>query len=237
MTGAPRKAERKTRLGAAALVAGLHVLAIMGIISAFTPDITQAVVDRAVSALSVITPNPVPPVPEPDSEAEEGAAAPEGPKANPREVAAPEQTLPLHPQPAPPVAGRGEDTASGARDMGEGTGAGGEGIGTGSGQGGSGQGSGSAVRGVEKIAGDINSAKDYPRKTRDLRIGHSVTILLSVGADGRVNDCRITAPSPDPQADAITCEMAKKRFRFRPATDSKGNPVPGKYAWRQRWFT
>ena len=238
--GADIKPPRRARLGVIALVAAVHVLVAVGLVRAFTPDLPARLVGQALSAISVVITAPPPqpaPEPDPESQAEEGAAAPEGPKATPREVAAPERTLPVKPQPLPPMSGRGDEAASGARDTGEGTGAGGDGVGTGSGQGGTGQGSGLAVRGVEKIAGDINSARDYPRKTRDLRIGHSVTILLDVGVDGRVTGCRVTAPSPDPEADAITCKLATERFRFRPATDRAGNPVPGQYAWRQRWFT
>ncbi|WP_245892858.1 TonB family protein [Novosphingobium guangzhouense] len=87
-----------------------------------------------------------------------------------------------------------------------------------------------------KIAGDINSARDYPRAGRDLRVGASVTIDLTVGRDGRVTSCRVIQPSPDPQADRITCDLATRRFRFRPATDSGGNQVEALYRWRQRWF-
>lgn len=219
------------------LVAGMHVLVAIGLVRAFTPDLANLVVEKALSALTVITsPEPEQVEAETPSEDDEGAAAPEGRKATPREVSAPKQVLPVTPVPVPPVSGQGADNASGARDKGEGTGAGGEGIGTGSGRSGSGQGSGRAVRGLEKIAGDINSARDYPRKTRNLRLGHSVTIMLEVGADGRVSSCRVTTPSPDADADAITCRLASERFRFRPATDAHGNPVAGKYAWRQRWF-
>jgi len=165
---------------------------------------------------------------------DEGAAAEEGPRAKPRAVIAPKVAIPVSPSPAPRASSTGEETQAGASDAGQGTGAGGEGSGTGSGLSGSGQGNG--FRKLEKIAGDINSARDYPKKTRELRIGHSVTILLTVGADGLVKDCRVTEPSPDAEADRITCRLAAERFRFRPATDARGNPMAGKYAWRQRWF-
>ena len=64
----------------------------------------------------------------------------------------------------------------------------------------------------------------------------AVTILLTVDPDGRVRDCRVTQPSPDAEADAITCRLASERFRFRPARNAAGEAVTGKYAWRQRWF-
>ncbi|MCT2399784.1 energy transducer TonB [Novosphingobium mangrovi (ex Huang et al. 2023)] len=141
----------------------------------------------------------------------------------------------VKPTQAPPAAGNGDENASGARPEGEGSGASGPGYGTGAGAGGMGQGGGQATPTV-KIKGDINSAKDYPRASRDLRIGASVTIEMTVGADGRVKACRIVQPSPDPAADRITCALATKRFRFRPALDAEGSPVEATYRWRQRWF-
>jgi protein TonB len=101
---------------------------------------------------------------------------------------------------APLVTSTGNQVVSGARETGEGTGAGGQGSGTGSGAGGQGQGAGGASKPV-KIAGDINSARDYPRATRDLRIGDYVIVALTVGTDGRVQDCRIHRPSRDAEAD------------------------------------
>jgi len=87
-----------------------------------------------------------------------------------------------------------------------------------------------------KISGDINSARDYPRKSRDQRIGNSVIIVITVGVDGRPKACRIARPSPEPDTDRVTCELAMKRFRFRPATNAAGEPVESDYGWQQRWF-
>jgi protein TonB len=115
------------------------------------------------------------------------------------------------------------------------TGAAGAGTGTGSGAGGNGQGGGGGSAAV-KIAGDINSARDYPIASRDLRIGDHVVIALTVGTDGRPSACRVVRASRDPEADAITCRLAMARFRFRPATDAAGQPVIATYGWQQRWF-
>lgn len=233
------KPPRRTRFLTILLVAALHVAAFFGLLHAFAPDLTNAVIRRAESVLSVtITtpdkpPEPDPPTPEPTPDA--GAAGDPGQKAKPKETAAPRTRLPISPKPAPPVASTGRETASGAAVEGAGTGASGQGQGTGSGLVGGGSGSG-IERQPEKIAGDINSAKDYPRATRDLRIGGSVTILLIVGTDGKAKSCRVARASPDAEADAITCRLATERFRFRPAQDDQGDPVEGRYAWRQRWY-
>ncbi|OCC22982.1 energy transducer TonB [Croceicoccus estronivorus] len=231
------KPPRRVRIGFILIIVLLHVAVIFGLIRAFAPDLASTAVNKALSVLTVTVTTPDPPEAnaEPDPAPNEGASGAEGRNAKSRPVSAPKRTLPVKPEPVPPAASTGAENTSGARDAGEGAGAAGPGNGTGSGRSGSGQG-GIAVRGVVKISGDINSARDYPKGTRERRIGHSVTILLTVGTSGRVTDCRVTQSSPDPEADAITCQLAVERFRFRPAIDALGDPVPGKYAWRQRWF-
>lgn len=225
---------QKPKWGTLALVILLHALVLIALARAFAPDFTASVVERATSLVTVTVATREDPTDEPSPVPDAGAAAPEGEKAKPREAAAPSKLPIAVPTDAPRVASTGKENRSGAGEAGAGTGGGGEGDGTGSGASGDGQGNGR--RALEKIAGDINSARDYPRKSRDLRIGHSVTILLTVDTDGTVKDCRVTEPSPDPEADRITCKLAKERFRFTPATDRMGNPIEGKYAWRQRWF-
>lgn len=242
MTTVDLQPARPVRLGVFALVALLHLALGLFLVRAFTPEIATSVVEGLTRTFAIPIqppPEPAPPSPEPPpSEAtpeEEGAAAPPGRRAEPRETAAPAAKIVVKPTQAPPVAGTGEDNAAGAAEEGEGTGAGGEGRGTGSGARGRGQGSG-AVSPPVKIAGEINSAKDFPRESRDLRIGTEVIVALTVGVDGRVRGCRVTKPSPDPRAGEITCKLAVERFRFTPALDASGRPVEGIYGWRQRWF-
>ena len=234
----PDQRRRRPKWGTLGLVVLFHILALAGLARAFAPDLTAAVVKQAVSILtvSVTAPEETPTAePERPPEPDEGAAGEEGRKATPRPTSAPQVKVPIKPAPpAPRASSTGTENLSGAGVAGDGTGGADAGSGTGSGNSGSGQGSG--LRKLEKVAGDINSAKDYPKKTRGLRIGQSVTILLTVGTDGLVKDCRVTEPSPDPEADRITCTLARERFRFRPAADSRGRPIVGQYAWRQRWF-
>lgn len=233
---------RWSKLGVGAFVLALHLVGIALLVRAFAPQLVASVARQVSDGLSVVvvTPQPSPspePQPSPQQAAPEpeGAAAPAGKKATPREVTAPEPKVVLAKEAAPKVASTGSANSSGARDEGEGTGAGGIGSGTGAGAGGSGSGGGGATRPV-KIAGDINSAKDYPRESRDLRIGSEVIVALTVGTDGRVKSCRISRASPDPDADRITCRLATERFRFRPAMDAAGRTVESVYGWRQRWF-
>ncbi|MDE8652710.1 TonB family protein [Novosphingobium album (ex Liu et al. 2023)] len=235
---------RRVRLAVGLLVVLLHLLAIGALVRAFAPDFSASVVAGLGHALTVTitTPEPPPeptPTPEPRPQAStarpQGAAAPAAPKAVPKEAAAPRPRITLASPAAPPVAAKGAADAAGAGEAGAGTGAGGAGQGTGAGAGGTGQGGGAAARAV-KLSGEINSARDYPRESRDLRIGDYVVVALTVGKDGRVRDCRVHRPSRDPEADRITCRLASERFRFRPATDASGQPVESVYGWQQRWF-
>lgn len=239
MTRADLSPPPRTRLGVAVLVVLLHVAAVLALVRAFAPDFTAQVTKTVVSAFTVTITAPAPtpsPTPPPASTPDEaGAAAAAGKKAKPREVAAPRPKVEIAREAAPSVAGKGDANASGALDAGSGTGAGGQGSGTGSGAGGTGQGGGLAAKAV-KIAGDINSARDYPRETRDLRIDDHVVVALTVGADGRVRACRVTRASRDAEADRITCRLATERFRFKPALDAAGNPVESVFGWKQRWF-
>lgn len=237
----PRRAEvsapKRVRVGAIALTALLHGVAVLALIHAFAPGLPGQVADQVLAAFTLAAPDPPPspPPPSPDAKPEPAGAAPEGRKAVPKEAAAPAPKIVIASKAAPKVASTGNADSAGAGDRGEGTGAGGAGDGAGSGAGGTGTGGGAAAKAV-KLSGDINSARDYPRATRDLRIGGHVDVALTVGADGRVKACRVARASRDPEADRITCRLATERFRFRPATDAGGNPVESVFGWRQRWF-
>jgi len=223
-------------------VALIHVALFYGLIRALAPGAVQTVENSVVAAFSVTvtTPEETPPPPPPEAEPEpdEGAQGDPGRDAVAAPVAAPTPAVQLREdRPMPRATSTGTAPSSGAQQAGEGTGAAGSGQGTGSGRGGEGRGGTVATKPV-KIAGDINSARDFPVPGggRQARFGNSVTVAMTVGVDGRPRDCRILRPSPDPQADAIVCRLALERFVFRPATDEQGNPVPATYGWRQDWF-
>lgn len=234
---------RRIRLGVAAIVVLLHVVLVLALIRAFAPAFTARIADQVFGAVTVTvtTPPPkpspsAPPPPTPRPTELAGAAAEAGKRGEARPVAAPTPRIVLATQAAPPVTGTGSDVRAGARDAGAGTGAGGQGSGTGSGASGFGRGGGGAAVKAVKIAGDINSTRDYPAASREQRLGDHVIVALTVGADGRVKGCRVHRPSKDPQADQITCRLATERFRFRPAADINGNAIESVYGWQQRWF-
>ena len=228
---------RRTKLGVAVLVIGLHVLLVIALVRAFTPDFAAKVVDTVMATFSVTVTTPPMPDPPPPPKAPEpaGKRGNEGKQAVPRAAVALPAKLPISKVPAPTASSTGSADTAGVGTKGNGTGAGGPGSGTGSGTGGTGQGGGAAVKAV-KTAGDINSARDYPIATRDLRIGDYVIVAITVGADGRPSGCRVARPSKDAQANLVTCQLALKRFRFKPATDASGKPVSSVYGWKQSWY-
>lgn len=231
--------KRKPRAGTLLLIVLLHAAAIYGLGLAFAPGFTAAVQRDVVSAFSVtVETKETPPEPEPDPEPDPGASGEEGRQAVPRPVVAPEPPVVIKPNPpAPKASSTGAANSSGAREQGAGTGAGGESTGTGSGAGGGGQGGGIATKPV-LVSGSINDARDYPVPPggRSARRGNEVIVKVTVGTDGRASNCSVYRPSPDPEADRITCQLVVERLRFRPATDSAGNSVPAPFYWRQRWF-
>lgn len=186
----------------------------------------------AESLVVVNVPLPPPPMPEPEPAPPEpaAAAAPPAPTRKPRPVAAP-----VPPKPAPaPVAqapSSGTDTASGAASAGTGTGA--AGAGTGAGAGGTGSGGGG---GKPRWKSGTIDRRDYPADASRAGATGSVTATLQIAPDGRVTGCTIVRSSGTPSLDATTCRLARQRFRFEPARDAAGNPVPGVAGWRQDWW-
>jgi protein TonB len=236
----PRLSQRQ-RLGIAVAVIVLHGGLIFAIVRAFggMPALLErASPEPAPAAYDVpLDPPQSSPKPPPESTTvPEGAAGVQAKRAVAKVIVAPPPRLPAKAASAARAASTGDSTQSGAGASGAGTGGGGTGNGTGSGGSGNGAGGRTVSQKASKIAGDIKSARDYPTATRDARIGTSVIAVLTVGTDGRVANCRIHKPSGDREADAITCRLATKRFRFRPALDQNGEPVESLFGWEQRWF-
>lgn len=218
----------------------LHLAALYGLARVFAPEMTASVERQMVSAITVTVSvaEPDPPPPETEPEPDEGAQGDPGKEAVPQPVTAPPAKLPPpDPKPAPKASSTGTANRSGAQEAGDGTGADGSGLGTGSGQRGAGQGNAIATKPVH-VSGAINNARDYPVPAggRKARRGTEVIVRVIVGTNGRASDCSIYRPSPDAEADAITCQLVVERLRFRPAINRAGNPVPAPYYWRQRWF-
>lgn len=223
------------------LVAGLvvlHIAALYGLARAFAPDMTAAVERQVISAFAISAPPPAPPPPENQPEPDEGAQGAAGREAVAKPVAAQVPQRRLKEDVAlPRTSSTGTATKSGGAAAGEGTGAAGSGSGTGSGNGGSGRG-GVAVSKPVHISGSIDNARAFPVPPggREARRGTQVIVRVTVTPDGRARDCAIVRPSPDAEADRITCRLVETRLGFRPAMDANGNPVAAPFYWRQQWF-
>lgn len=212
-------------------VAAIHLAAILALIAGLGVETVVTSV-KSVAAFDV----PIPPPPPPEARAAEpqGKAAPPAPKATPR----PEPRIPpavvVKPRPAPVVPAAGSAERAGARGAGIGTGGGGQGSGTGSGGRGDGSGGGLA-RPPEYLSGELRP-KDFPRSGAGERDGKFIIVRFTVGADGRVSRCRVIQSSGSAEADAITCRLIEKRFRYRPALDAQGNRVARETGWKQWWW-
>ncbi len=219
------------------LIVLAHVAALYGLARAFAPDLTASV-ERSVMSTFTVTVTSPPPPPQNQPEPDEGAQGDPGREAVPKPVTAPSPKTPIaSPTPVPRASSTGTEASSGAREAGAGTGAAGSGLGTGSGNRGGGQG-GVAVSKPVHISGGIDNARDYPIPAggRQARRGTEVIVKMTVGVDGSARNCSVYRPSPDVEANQITCRLVEQRLRFRPAQDANGNPVPAPFYWRQRWF-
>jgi protein TonB len=153
------------------------------------------------------------------------APAPQGGVPGPVAAPAPASVTPVVPlRPAMPVSGGGTGTGP-AVGTGAGGGAGGEGRDTGDGGG----------TDLELISGEIHP-RDYPKHLGNAGVGGRVTVIFSVGIDGRPRQCRVERSSGIRELDSLTCRLIEKRFRFRPSLDRFGRPVPEEVEWDHDWI-
>lgn len=226
MAAAPGRWNRdRVRAGAGA--AALQVLLLSGLAA----GLRVAAPEPKAPAPVVLAVRPVPPPPPrtipPPERNTEGASAPAPLAASPV-VAAP-TALPIPPLViAAPVPATGLAPTPGTSLV-AGTGAGGEG--TGSGRAGAGSGGGSSAR---RVAGALRDS-DYPAAARRARAEGTVFVEFRVDTDGSVSGCKVTRSSGHAALDAVTCRLVERRFRYQPATDASGAPVPATIATSFTW--
>jgi periplasmic protein TonB len=203
-----------------------------------------AVVTDQLKMVGLLPDHPPPPpkvVPPPKRTPEkEGAASPPNLRSKPTEIVRPPPPpLPL-PVPPPvaaaPIAGPGAAPNAGAAPVpGPGTGSGGLGNGTGSGNGGNGGGGGGMGSGPRWVKGRIKD-KDYPRSSGEAGVGGVVTVRYVVEPDGRAANCVVVRSSGHADLDETTCRLIEERFRYKPARDRNGRPVPAIMEGRHEWI-
>lgn len=96
----------------------------------------------------------------------------------------------------------------------------------------------SLARGVSPRGnqGDWFPADSYPAAARRAGAEGIVSVRVTVGADGRVADCQVTASSGNADLDSTTCRLAKRNGRFQPAKDASGAAVVSSFTLRNvRW--
>lgn len=208
----------------------------MLLISGFRVEITHA--RDAVQQLIAFTLPPPPavvvpkvqPTPKPIRKAQAAAPPPRaanpggspGPAAHGSAVIA---QVPIRPTPA--------TAAGGGAGIGQSQGAG---SGGGNGSGGRGEDDGGGGTDLVQIAGEI-LPRDYPRHLGNAGVGGRVSVVFTVGVDGRSSHCTVTRSSGVAELDSLTCRLIERRFRFRPSTDRTGRPIPDQVEWDHDWIS
>jgi len=93
----------------------------------------------------------------------------------------------------------------------------------------------SQAAGLRGNPGQFFGADNYPPAAIRAGAQGRVVARLSVGADGRVADCSVTASSGNDDLDSTTCRIARSRIRFTPAKDDNGNNMASTYTLPVRW--
>lgn len=69
------------------------------------------------------------------------------------------------------------------------------------------------------------TADDYPPLALRAELQGETRTLITIGADGRVSNCRIQKSSGSALLDAHSCALVTARFVFEPALDAKGSAI------------
>jgi protein TonB len=80
------------------------------------------------------------------------------------------------------------------------------------------------------------SVEDYPAAASRAEVGDATTsLLLTIGVEGRITDCRVTRSSGAFLLDTAACRILVRRAAFWPAVDSRGRPRASVVAHDVRW--
>lgn len=223
----------RQHVGAGAITLVIHVLLAMLLLYTLTQSNRRS--PPPSSATLIVSDVPLAPPPPPPPSRRHGGTHKSAQPAKGRPLASPPAVAPPAPVVVPSIAVPTPTTgtvplAGGANGSGSGGGGG-----NGNGQGGSGDGLGDDGTPPEQVGGRI-SDRDYPRQLSDAGISGTVGVRYRVGSDGRVSDCRITHSSGSGALDSLTCGLIERRFRFHPARDGDGRPVPSLIVENHSWI-
>lgn len=79
------------------------------------------------------------------------------------------------------------------------------------------------------------STDDYPARALRQEEQGTTRFRVTVGPNGRVQDCQVTASSGHEDLDQTTCRLITSRGRFDPAKDADGNPMVGYWSSQVKW--
>ena len=94
---------------------------------------------------------------------------------------------------------------------------------------------GATAAGASLLRGAFHNETDYPSAARRAEEQGTVRVRYTVGADGRVSGCTVTQSSGSRSLDSTTCRILERRFRYSPARNAAGIPVPQSMTQSVRW--
>lgn len=83
--------------------------------------------------------------------------------------------------------------------------------------------------------GNWVTSHDYPSRALRDELEGATRFRLIVSADGRASHCEVRESSGALALDQATCTIIKRRARFTPALDDRGNPIEGNWSSAVRW--
>jgi protein TonB len=238
--------DKRDKGGAIAAVVAIHAALLFAFLN-LTGKMPLPGQESVLRMFDIEQPKPPPPPPPPPPaqqqskpKEKEGGSSPKNVKSEATPVVAPKPPIVI-PQP-PKIATsetprQGTAPTQGASNVpGPGTGSGGAGTGTGSGAGGAGPGGGgdglAAVR--TRMITPPFRGRDFPREFLDQwPRGAWIFARFRVDPRGFVIQCIVDRGTGVPAIDSGFCDLARARFRFRPAVNRYGQPVADWAAYGQ----
>lgn len=94
-----------------------------------------------------------------------------------------------------------------------------------------------SIRGIGKAPQRLpmSGRISYPDAATKRGEGGQVGILVDVDENGKPSGCSVVRTSGHMDLDQETCAMAMKYFRYRPALDFSGQPMPGEDFYVTTW--